>query len=246
MIAFNAQDLHNTAESKRAYNSKIRKFLAYLEDNGIISNRFLHLSVPTATAPKVRVVTTLEVDSVNAFWSLNQDKLSPIERRDYAITCIGLGMGLRGVDIVKLHFKDIDWTESIISLSQQKTATPIKLPMPAHVGNAIYRYFTVRPKNDNDYVFVNLKAPYAPLTRSVCLKAIRRFFPKATGFHDSRRTFATNLLRGNVKQDIIKDSLGHTTNQSIAKYLSLDEDRIRQCALQMDSISITMEGDFYG
>lgn len=48
---FNLTDLHSTPEGKNAYNVRIRNFILYLEEEGIIKNRMLHLALPCTFAP---------------------------------------------------------------------------------------------------------------------------------------------------------------------------------------------------
>lgn len=61
-------------------------------------------------------------------------------------------------------------------------------------------------------------------------------------FHSLRKTFATQLLEGNTKVELISDSLGHSTNETVHKYLSLDEKRMRLCALSMAETNIVYKG----
>lgn len=56
--SFNLHDMHLTAEGKNAYNSRIRKFIKYLERKGIISYG-LHGALYSTSAPTERLVITL-------------------------------------------------------------------------------------------------------------------------------------------------------------------------------------------
>ena len=62
------------------------------------------------------------------------------------------------------------------------------------------------------------------------------------GFHVLRRTFATTLLRNNAGIQMVMDSLGHTDNTSVMKYLSFDEERMRLCPLSLTQYSLLLEG----
>ena len=57
-----------------------------------------------------------------------------------------------------------------------------------------------------------------------------------------RRTFATTLLRNNAGIQMVMDSLGHTDNTSVMKYLSFDEERMRLCPLSLTQYSLLLEG----
>ena len=63
---FNRQDVHTTPEGKAAYNCRIRCFLIYLYEQGLICNPYLYKALPTMSAPRTVIVQTLsaEVPSV--------------------------------------------------------------------------------------------------------------------------------------------------------------------------------------
>ena len=247
---FNHKDIHATPEGKAAYNCRIRCFLIYLYEQGMVCNPYLYKTLPTMSAPRTVIVQTLSPEDLAYIWSVNSNTLSPIELRDYAIVCVGLTMGFRASDIVLLRFANIDWTRRSICLTQEKTGKNLTLPMPVRTGNILFRYLRDgRPKSADVHVFIKHKAPFKGLHRSVCAKALKRFLPQAdayrNGFHVLRRTFATNLLRGNTKAKLIADSLGHSTDSTVHKYLSLDEERMRQCPISLGIVGISIKGGVF-
>lgn len=58
----------------------------------------------------------------------------------------------------------------------------------------------------------------------------------------TRRTFATNLLRNRAGIDEVMDALGHRDPTSVMKYLLLDDERSRGCALSLADVGISLEG----
>ena len=245
--AFNLLDRHNTAEGKAACNSKIRGFLGYLIERGLIDNPHLSRAIPSACAPRTELVEVLSREEVQQIWSVNASMLSSRALRDYAIVCIGLGMGFRASDIAALRYQDIDWAKHSISLVQQKTGKIVSLPMPTRVGNALFLYLKDgRPQSDSPYVFIGHKVPYDKLERGVCCRALKRFIPKqmkpGQGFHIVRKTFATNMLRGNARIERIADALGHSSGDTVSTYLSLDEERMKLCPLPLANLEICYKG----
>lgn len=241
--AFNRQDIHSTPEGKSAYNCRIRSFLIYLNEQGLISNPFLYKVLLTISAPNTRIVKILPDKEINDICSVDMDQLSPKALRDYAIVCIGLSMGFRASDIASIRFQNINWKQRSINLIQQKTRKAICLPMPVRTGNILFRYLRdARPKSDSAYVFIKHETPYGKLTCGVCRSALNRILPEREalnkGFHVLRKTFATNLLRRNIKTELISDSLGHSTDSTVYKYLSLDEERMRLCPLSLQELGI--------
>lgn len=118
---FNRKDIHTTPEGKAAYNCRIRCFLIYLYEQGMICNPYLHKALPTMSAPHTAIVQTLSAEDMAYIWSVDIDTLSPVGLRDYAIVCVGLTMGFRAIDIVSLRFENIDWKRRSICLTQEKT-----------------------------------------------------------------------------------------------------------------------------
>jgi site-specific recombinase XerD len=237
---FHRQDFHSTPESKNAYSIKIRQFLEYLGELGQVPPA-LFLAVPSESARRTRIVSTLTKTEIEGLYSYKDSADNDIELRDVAMILMGLRMGLRASDITELRYSDIAWEQKFISVQQKKTDSFLKLPMPTEVGNAIFRYITeARPESGSDFVFINHKAPYGKLSRSVCHAALLRALPdNMCGFHATRRTFASRMLVSRVEAGRIAETLGHLDNSNVMIYLSTDGERMRQCALSLDAIPVS-------
>ena len=103
--------------------------------------------------------------------------------------------------------------------------------------------------SDNPKVFLRSKAPYCELESTVaCTTALEKALPErkveGSGFHVTRKTFATNKLRGGADPDEVKEMLGHRDRANVHKYLSLDECRMKLCCMDLGERSIRMEGRF--
>lgn len=246
---FNLTDTHETLEGKNAYNVRIKAFIFYLGEEGIIQSSMLHLALPSVFATRERVVNVLSDDEIQQVHEYKENSSKPLELRNAAVILLGLKMGLRGSDIVNLQFSNIDWKRSVINLIQKKTKTEVTLPMPTEVGNAIYQYLLKgRPDSESSYVFIRHKAPYDKLERSSCFKTIREVLPEhkvpGSGFHVTRKSFATSLLRHGTAINIIIDSLGHRSDSTVTKYLSLDEERMCTCPLSLSEVNIPLKVGF--
>ena len=244
---FNISDTHETAEGKNAYNCRIRNFLKYLERNEIIPYG-IHISLYTVFQKKERIVTTLTKEEMHEIAKRLSKAKTEIELRNRAILMIGLKMGLRACDIVNLRTSNIDWKRQTIKIVQQKTLYEIEVPMPTEVGNAIYLYLKNR-KTNSDILFTKAKIPFNAVTKSVCNSALKRTLPErsisGSGFHVTRRTFATELLKNNVKKNVISDLLGHRNKEQLMKYLNLDSDRMFLCPLSLEETNLCMEVNRY-
>ena len=245
---FSGHDEHATFHGRASCFVIVRAFLRYLDEKGYTDGHSLDACLLSGTAPQDKIIDVLSDEQLQRIHAFRTEHKRPVELRDIAIVLLGLRMGFRACDILALRFQDIDWKNRQISIVMKKTKTQITLPMPVEAGNAIYSYITSgRPKADTEYIFVRSKAPYGKLTGKVCTRALYRILPerkdvKGGGFHVTRRTFATNLLRNHAGIDDVMDALGHRDPTSIMKYLLLDDERSRKCGLSLDSAGIPMEG----
>ena len=181
----------------------------------------------------------------------NQD--NSIYLRDQAIGCLLYYNGLRCSDISNLKLSDIDWEKEEISVSQQKTGVPFKIPLTATVGNAIYDYITLerRPSN-SEYIFLSLKYPFGKMTPGAIGNRTYPLFKKAgirqdyaarKGGHIFRHNFATSMLENGASRTIISRALGHTSPDSTEVYLSADMVHLKELSLSIEDFPVR-EGVF--
>ena len=244
---FCLQDQHRTFRGRSSCLTIIRRFIIFLEDADYIKNKHLHLCIDPGCAPGEKVVDILTEEQCQRIEQYRECSDHPIALRRIAMVMVGIRMGLRASDVINLKLKDIDWTNRSISIIQEKTKTSLALPMPVSVGNAIYRYIKEgRPQVRSDYIFIRHTAPYGKLTNKTCTIALWSILPERKdvhgGFHVTRRTFATNILRTGAGASDVMDTLGHTDPTSVMKYLSMDEERMRQCPLSLSDLPLTREG----
>lgn len=247
LMQFNFEDYHATPEGKNAYNVRIRNFIIYLEEEGIIKNPLLHRALSCTFAKRERIVQVLSEEEKQTVISFNKKATDACEQRSAAMVLLGLNMGLRASDIVNLQFNNINWKDATIRLIQKKTLKEELLPMPITVGNSIFKYITQgRPKSKSSYIFIHHRVPYDNLKPEACLRALKKALPDRNvpgcGFHVTRRSFATALLYKDVKINTIVDSLGHSSDCTVSKYLSLDEKRMRLCPLSLGETNTSPKG----
>ena len=249
---FNYWDRHLTVEGKNAYNVRIRQFIKFLERKEVVSYG-VHQALCCSAAPKEKIVVTLTQEERGSIKEKHANCHSSMELRDRAMMLLGTKMGLRASDIVTITLGDIDWDRQTLRVIQEKTDHEIMLPKPTEVGNAIYLYLTEGRANErttSKYLFIKKRVPYDALNRAACASALRRTLPgravPGSGFHVTRKTFATDrLCNGTGKQGIV-DLLGQKDTQSLNHYLQMDEARMRMCPLSLAETGLLMEGGRYG
>lgn len=246
---FNRKDMHQTPAGKNAYNVRIRKFLIYLGETGCLPNPMLFAALPTVSAPKETIVVILTEDETHTIEDVAGDVNKTLTLRKKAMLLLGLKMGIRSSDIVELLIEDIDWEKVTLRFIQEKTDVEVLLPMPTDVANALYRYLmTERPDTQDSRIFIKERAPYNSLGRSACGRALDSALPRrdvpGSGFHVTRKTYATTLLRNGVGIDIVSEALGQKGTTAVHRYLSLDEERMQMCPLSLETEGIEMKGGF--
>lgn len=243
---FNLQDIHGTPAGKNAYNSRIRLFLQYLSENKLIDNPYIFMALPHDCAPKERIITILTSEEQRLLKKLFKENNSNISLRQKAILQLGLQMGIRGCDITGLTIQNVDWEQQTLNLIQSKTGYEIKLPMPSEVTNAIFNYILKeRHISKNEKIFIASKAPYQSLNRIVCIKALQKALPKrkvkGSGFHVTRKTFATNMLRKGINPHKIAEILGHRNISTVSRYLSVDNEGMKHVGLSLRQLGIMLQ-----
>lgn len=238
------QSRHSSARARNLYTSQLRIFFEYLADKGFVLPN-LSLALTPQCSSRTSIVEILTPEQIKRIDEYRLSASTPMELRSAAIVLLGLRMGMRSVDICKLMISDISWKDQTISFVQQKTGVFITLPMPTDVGNSLYRYITEgRPcVQGNNQIFLSHIPPYPGLRQAATAsRSIQHIFADSSvsgpkGFHITRRTFASNMLRSGNSVPLIASSLGHAGIQSVDPYLSTDDANLRLCALSCERIT---------
>lgn len=88
----------------------------------------------------------------------------------------------------------------------------------------------------------NKGKPLSPTTlHSIVTKYMKRagikdWQKKKHGPHAMRHSLATNLLKKNVAMPVISTVMGHQRTETTSVYLSVDYDKLKQCALPMPTL----------
>jgi site-specific recombinase XerD len=236
--AFNRYSLN----TKKNYFSIIRVFFTYLAEQSIIPEKYVYYCPSIKNIPD-KVPSILSSKVQKALQNLNEPT-SEIEARDNAILLLTYRLGLRRSDTLSLKLSKIDWSNKCINILQQKTLVPLKLPLPADVGNALSLYICNFRKNikGQSFIFLTISPPIRPLNYSASGATVERFqkrygLPEEIhGLHICRRTCASNILNAGNTTEIVSTILGHASRDSINSYISLDKEKMRLCAINTSLI----------
>lgn len=167
-------------------------------------------------------------------------------KRDYAIVLIAARLGLRASDIANLKFANLLWEQCTIELNQYKTGRKIELPLLPEVGDALIDYMKYgRPISNEACVFLLARNPYTRLYAHSLSGIVHSYFLKAGiniekrkhGAHALRHSLASILLEQGTALPVISEVLGHEHTSSTEYYLRIDLKSMRQCALDVPSVS---------
>jgi site-specific recombinase XerD len=245
IVDYQIQDLHKSLEGKYAYMVRVRNFFRFLARRKLINNT-LEFAFRLNTAPQIKIIKALDDKQKKSLYNFVETALTPMEYRISAMLILALHLGLRSVDINNLKFGDINWKTQTITIIQQKTNIPVKLPFPNIVGNTLSRYILKgRPSVNIDYPYVFIKhhVPYNRLHKNVItpqLKDIMKHYDCSSnvGSHTLRRNYATELLKNSTNFHLITSALGQVSSDSVVSYLALDSERMKGCALSLEGIEL--------
>ena len=240
----------NHKASMPALTGTMRKFLSFLNDAGITAtNAKRYLVNPASRHRKLLpCFTDNEADAILG----TVDRSKPLGKRDYAIMKAALWTGLRGTDIIGLKRSDIDWERKVINAVQNKTGVYLQTELSPGVGNTIADYImNGRPETDSPFIFVRHNKPYERLGSSAAAMIIDRYREKAgvsheawdgKTFHAFRRTFGTRLVRAKVPIRSVAEMLGQLSENAVKRYVSLDNDGLRVCCLDISEYISRKDG----
>ena len=162
----------------------------------------------------------------------------PVGVRDRAILLLLARLALRAGDIVALRLGDIDWDRAWIRVSG-KTRREAVLPLPQDAGDALHAYIArVRPRIDEEKVFLCAQAPWRALADSSIVSSLaRRALDRAgvktfasRGAHVFRHSQATSLLRSGATLDVVQALLRHTSPNTTMIYAKTDAVMLQEVA----------------
>jgi len=150
----------------------------------------------------------------------------------YDLIVAGLNTGQRKSDISKLKWEDVDTGDvekMSLKIKQQKTGTPVNLPIVGELKDVVLRRFNERVP-DAVYVFPEVASKewaFKDLCSGVFKKAFaetkiqcgnRKHKNNVRGFHSLRATFITQRLRNGWTIEQVSAFSGHRSAEIIYKH----------------------------
>lgn len=231
----------------------LKKFVAFLQKDGIGVSINARLLLANPAPGHERVLDAFGDDEAASLLE-SIDTATDQGKRDYAVVMLALDTGLRWSDIAKMELSDISWEKKELRVRQEKTGTPLILPLTVRAGEAVAKYILeARPGCDSPYIFLRLRRPYGPMLSSASPVAdlMRRYYEKngighyfgdGKTFHGLRRTMGTNLVKNGIPLEEVSQILGHRSVNSSRHYISLHEEMLAECCMDITPFATGKEG----
>jgi site-specific recombinase XerD len=153
----------------------------------------------------------------------------PADIRARAVLMLLTVYGLRAGEVVGLRLEDFDWEREALTVRHGKRLRPRIYPLCRSVGDAVLRYLReVRPRSVRREIFLNLRAPFGPLSCCLLGHVVRQRL-RALGVtlphygpHALRHACATHLLEQGLSLKEIGDHLGHADPETTRLYAKVD------------------------
>ena len=215
---------------------EIRVFLRFLSDEGIIQADYSTV-VPHANKPYV-IPSVYSIEEIKRIEAVI-DRTTLLGLRDYAMILLASRLGLRSGDIVLLEYKNIDFDNDEINIIQQKTRKKLHLPLISDVRVALQEYLEARVSFKDKRIFLNVYAPYNPVTTSTMRYSIKKYMALATidvgtrkhGPHSLRSSLASSMVNDEIPYEAVRKILGHSSNNAIKHYARIDVEKLRLYSL---------------
>lgn len=225
----------------------LRALFRFWQEKGIVNKRFDDFFDSYKVRRQERIPSFYTAEEVARIESA-ADRNSPTGKRDYAIVLLASRLGLRAADIANLSFDNIDWDNSLITLTMKKTGKEIELPLLVEIGNAIIDYLkNGRPETSSNNLFISARAPYADATNAMVCSVVNRIIAKTGidvrgrhhGAHSLRHSLATAMLYDGTAMSTISEALGHKSTETTLRYLRIDIPSLKKCALPVPEVPVS-------
>lgn len=215
----------------------VREFLQFIYEAAYTGKDYSYL-VPKA--PKKSVLPSVYSPEEIRRIEDSIDTSTVSGKRNRCILLLASRLAMRGGDIVKLTFDEVDFKNGRVSFTQEKTGEYQSLPLMPEIRDALGDYIkNGRPDSKENKIFLSLYAPYRPLTTSVTRRITTAYMKKSGvipngrrhGSHIFRSSAATSMVNDGVSYEVVRHVLGHSDPNVIRHYAALDLNNLRQCAL---------------
>lgn len=152
--------------------------------------------------------------------------------RDYLLFALGINVGLRISDIIKLQVKDllnIDKTiKTHITILEDKTNKVKRFKINTVLGEEIRQY--IKNMLQDEYIFKSRKGKNKPITRvqayRILNEAAQNIGLDEIGTHTLRKTFGYHFYQKTKDVALLQQLFNHSSPSITLRYIGINQDII--------------------
>ena len=164
----------------------------------------------------------------------DKEKIETVKRilkanriRDYLLFLMGINVGLRISDILKLKVGQVK-QKNYISIKEQKTGKYKKFPITDSFKSVLEEY--IQDKNDEEWLFSSQRGG-KPITRIQAYRIINNACTKAginanVGTHTLRKTFGYHFYQEKKDVALLQCLFNHSAPSITLRYIGINQDII--------------------
>ena len=173
--------------------------------------------------------------------------------RNELLFVVGINIGLRISDILKLKVKDLVRTngktaKDYVTIQEIKTSKTKKFYLGDIVKKAIETYLKETPGiMEDDFVFKSRRGDNTPITRQQAYRILNNAAEELglvernsrgiivsgeIGTHTMRKTFGYHAYKNGVSLELLMDIFNHSTQAMTLRYIGITESQKREVYLQ--------------
>jgi integrase/recombinase XerC len=203
--------------------SSIRSFFQFCIKQGWMKNNIADAVIAPKSPQKLP--KTLDVDQVAQFVEVAGDEY--INKRDRALLELIYSSGLRLAEVVSLNLDDIDWTDSMLTVTGKGNKTR-RLPIGSVALEALKNWLPERKlytQSDEPALFTTQRGNrIGHRAVQVRLKelSIKQGMDSPVHPHMLRHSFASHMLESSGDLRLVQEMLGHANIATTQVYTHLD------------------------
>lgn len=157
--------------------------------------------------------------------------------RDYFLFTLGINVGLRISDLLKLKTDDVfDYEKNIVKetirMRDKKTNKDNRFPIISELAFEIEKYLEVMGLNKGDYLFQSRKGFNKPITPDRAYMIIREAGKEIglnnLGSHSLRKTFGYWHYKRKKDLALLMEIFNHSSHKVTMRYIGIDIDYKRE------------------
>lgn len=223
------QDYTNKSISRKV--NSIKAFFRFLKNNNyVMDNPATQVSHPKYEVSPPRVLSKLEYRAL-------RDACRDDERLSAVIELL-LQTGMRIGELASLTLEDINLEKKEVVIQPYESRDGRTLPLTDAAIKAVEDYLKVRPKSDNNTLFLT-KTGNPFLVRNI-RTAIDRYYDMAgienATVNDLRHTFIVHQLKSGTPLTYVSKLVGHKRLSTTEKYLKLIDEAAEKDSVKLEEL----------